>query len=183
MADGYAQVLSYELQTLIKKGEVKATQGEIAALNADGTATLNVGTVPCDLVVCATGFQKDYSYLPEDELKALGVEDDGLYLFRNTLPIDVPDLAFCGSEVATISNVTVHGLQAEWICDQVLESGNHNFTKSEMTASVEKHKAWARSWMPMTTSRASLVLLHQIHFYDQLLKASMEHDAHDDRSP
>lgn len=39
-----------------------------------------------------------------------------------------------------------------------------------MEAEVEAVKAWKRSWMPDTGARASLVLLHQTHFHDQLLK-------------
>lgn len=73
---GYAQVLTTDLQERIK--EVVATRGEIRRLNDDGTADLllrrpstspsgsssdggggDKHAVPCDLVVCATGFQKD----------------------------------------------------------------------------------------------------------------------------
>jgi hypothetical protein len=38
----------------------------------------------------------------------------------------------------------------------------------EMQASVAAHQAWARGWMPPTPSRASLALLHQVHYNDSL---------------
>ncbi len=41
----------------------------------------------------------------------LGVERDGLYLYRHMLPASVPDLAFVGSEVATISNIATYHVQ------------------------------------------------------------------------
>jgi len=34
---------------------------------------------------------------------------------------------------------------------------------------VEAVKAWKRTWMPDTPSRASLVLLYQCHFHNRLL--------------
>ena len=37
-------------------------------------------------------------------------------------------------------------------------------------ASIELTQAWKRKWMPETASRASLVLLHQTHYHDRLLK-------------
>jgi hypothetical protein len=42
---------------------------------------------------------------------ALGVCDDGLYLYRHVLPARVPRLAFVGSECASISNIVTYGLQ------------------------------------------------------------------------
>ena len=39
----------------------------------------------------------------------------------------------------------------------------------EQRAEIEATKAWKRQWMPRTPSRASLVLLHQTHYHDQLM--------------
>jgi len=175
---GFAQVLTTDLKDRISSGLVTATRGEIVKLNSTDpcTAELSDGrTVPCDLVVCATGFKKDYSVFPEDVLAALNVEADGLWLYRHTVPPRVADLAFCGSEVATISNIATYALQAEWICEMMLASGDGVGDESlpspeAMLTSVEEHKEWARSWMPDTPSRAALVLLHQVHFHDRLLK-------------
>jgi hypothetical protein len=47
--------------------------------------------------------------------KCLGLQKDGLYLYRNILPPKVPGLAFVGSEVSTFNNVLTSGLQAEWL--------------------------------------------------------------------
>ena len=47
------------------------------------------------------------------EKAALDVQEDGLYLYRHIFPPGVADLAFCGSEVATISNIVTHGIHAE----------------------------------------------------------------------
>jgi dimethylaniline monooxygenase (N-oxide forming) len=167
---GYAQVLTPKLKNLLAaKGSVHAVKGEIARLRSNEVELKDGSVLPCDLLVCATGFQKDYSMFPGNERENLGVEHDGLYLYKHTIPPDVPDLAFCGSEVATISNIVTFGLQAEWICG-VIEGQVQLPGAETMRAQVEEHRAWARAWMPSTPSRASLVLLHQIHFHDGLLK-------------
>jgi dimethylaniline monooxygenase (N-oxide forming) len=81
----------------------------------------------------------------------------------------VPDIAFVGSEVATISNVATHGLQAEWVA-RLLTGGVALPSDSDMAAGIAAHQAWARSWMPDTPARASLALLHQVHYHDSLLR-------------
>lgn len=43
---------------------------------------------------------------------------------------------------------------------------------------VSAVKAWKRAWMPETPSRASLVLLHQVHFADALLKVATTKHTH-----
>ena len=75
----------------------------------------------------------------------------------------------CSRALPTISNVITHGLQAEWLAR--LLAGLHALPPREaMARAVSEHAAWARSWMPATPSRASLVLLHQTHYHDALLR-------------
>jgi dimethylaniline monooxygenase (N-oxide forming) len=45
----------------------------------------------------------------------LGLQKDGLYLYRSILPPALPGLAFVGSEVSTLDNLLTAGLQAEWL--------------------------------------------------------------------
>lgn len=148
---------------------------------------------------------------------ALKIEADGLYLYRGIFPPSVPALAFCGAEVATISNIAcaprtlrprcslplsparawrvpsgsgasssrarvlqwarlftsqerarvrpahrrTHALHAEYIA-RVACAELALPSEAAMWEEVEKVKAWKRSWMPFTPSRASLVLLHQV---------------------
>lgn len=62
-----------------------------------------------------TGFDKDYSIFDDTTRQQLNVETDGLYLFRHTVPTKVDNLAFVGSEIATISNIGTYGIQAAWL--------------------------------------------------------------------
>lgn len=165
---GFAHVLDYQLRNLVGSGKIEWKLGAADALSEHG---LQVGeeTMNADVVIFGTGFMKDYSIFPADVQAKLGYADDGLYLWRHTIPPHVPRLAFVGSEVATISNIMTHSVQAAWLGK--LWSGEIAPVRTEdMDASVEELRQWKRQWMPATPGRSSLVLLHQIHFHDRLLK-------------
>jgi dimethylaniline monooxygenase (N-oxide forming) len=173
---GYAAVYSSDFKKAVASGRVALAHGAVERLEA-GTVVARLAdgsqkALPCDVLVCGTGYAKSYDYLPAAERAALDVQEDGLYLYRHTLPPAVADLAFVGAEVATISNNVTHGVQAEWLARHIVRAAGAAPlpAPAAMRESVETHKAWARSWMPNTPSRASLVLLHQIHFHDTLLR-------------
>eukprot|EP00285_Hemiselmis_virescens_P009723 CAMPEP_0173391798 /NCGR_PEP_ID=MMETSP1356-20130122/18592_1 /TAXON_ID=77927 ORGANISM="Hemiselmis virescens, Strain PCC157" /NCGR_SAMPLE_ID=MMETSP1356 /ASSEMBLY_ACC=CAM_ASM_000847 /LENGTH=870 /DNA_ID=CAMNT_0014349487 /DNA_START=72 /DNA_END=2685 /DNA_ORIENTATION=+ len=168
---GYAQVLDYEMRNKVKSGDVQWKMGAVEAFTKSGVTTGNgAEQIDCDVAIYGTGFAKDYSFFDDATRKRLNVEADGLYLFRHTVPTAVDNLAFVGSEVATISNIGTYAIQAAWVAKLWKGEMAAVGDKSEMEAEVEATKAWKRSWMPDTASRASLVLLHQTHFHDRLLK-------------
>ncbi len=153
----------------VAAGRIKALRGEIARLAPEGVELASGAALPCDVLICATGFGKSYRYLPPDAVAALDVQPDGLYLYRHVIPPAVADLAFVGSEVATISNIATHAIQAAWLT-AVLTGRVQLPAQAEMAAEVAGVRAWKRSWMPETASRAGLVLLHQVHYHDRLLQ-------------
>jgi len=121
------------------------------------------------VVVCGTGFSKDYSIFEESVREMLGREEDGLWLHRHILPTKVPNLAFIGSEVGTVSNITTHSIQAAWLGQAW--AGKMSLPSTEqMEKSLEAMKVWKRSWMPKSSVRSNQVLLHQISYHDSLLK-------------
>lgn len=172
---GYAHVTDLEYVRKRQAGELKAVRGEVARIQHGSSSREVVLTsgesIEADLIICATGFQKTYDYLPAATKAELRPEEDGLYLYRHMLPPAVRKLrlAFCGSEVASISNIMTHGLHAEYLC-RVMKNLLPLPTEEVMKEEVETMKAWKRHWMPQTGSRASLVLLHQTHYHDQLLR-------------
>jgi len=117
------------------------------------------------------GFKKSYEWMDSSITSKMKneMQNDGLWLYKKLVHPDVPRLAFVGSEVATISNIATHAIQAEWLA-RLLTGRFALPKKSIMKDEVEKQKTWARSWMSETPSRSSLVLLHQIHYHDSLFK-------------
>lgn len=170
---GYAQVQDGSFKELRDSGKVQVKQGEIQTFDVEGVKTKRNERIKADLVIFATGWTKDYSFFPSDVMKQLDMQNDGLYLYKRMLPPAVPGLAFVGSEAVTIFNCTCSGLQAEWLARTL--AGKSKLQKDDlnpeaMAAEVRAFQSFARSWMPPTSSRSALVLLHQLHYYDQLLK-------------
>jgi dimethylaniline monooxygenase (N-oxide forming) len=102
-------------------------------------------------------------------MERLNVQKDGLYLYRHILPPSVPGLAFIGSECATIFNCTNSGLQARLLSGDKAMKRTRCLGEKAMNDEAQTLQTFARSFMPETPSRSSLVLLHQLHYYDQLL--------------
>ncbi|KNC83865.1 hypothetical protein SARC_03890 [Sphaeroforma arctica JP610] len=180
---GYANVLDNEYSDLRKSGKIQVRNGEIVEYSDNPEAPLHLkdgSSLDADVVVFGTGFGRDFSFFNNTAVqKDLDIQDDGLYLYRGLLPPKVPNLAFIGN-TATASNIATYGLQAEWLArkmdgklvqtDAKTGVDLNNPPVDVMVKGVDSHKAWAREWMPKTASRASLVLLHQIHYHDLLLK-------------
>eukprot|EP00440_Ansanella_granifera_P072050 gb/GFBE01078189.1/.p1 GENE.gb/GFBE01078189.1/~~gb/GFBE01078189.1/.p1 ORF type:complete len:626 (+),score=157.37 gb/GFBE01078189.1/:1-1878(+) len=166
------QILNYEFRDMLASGKVKLILGSIDKFREDGTGVvLNDGTeLDCDLVVYGTGFKKSYDIFDSTFVQPkLDIQKDGLYLYRNILPPQVPDLAFIGCEVSTFNNILTHGLQALWLT-KVLTGELRLPKTSQMMRVMELEQAWKRSWMPPSSARASIWQLHMMKYHDNLLK-------------
>jgi cation diffusion facilitator CzcD-associated flavoprotein CzcO len=170
-----ALVLNSDLKDMRKAGKVAVQMGEIQEIDNDGTTIKlkDASKLQADLLVFSTGFTQDYSMFDPSTIRDLDLQEDGMYLYRYILPEKVPNLAFIG-HVAAISNISSYGLQAEWLARNLtgclISGGSESSTPETMHAEIEARKQWARSWMPKSDRRGMLVLLHQTHYHDQLLR-------------
>jgi len=131
------------------------------------------------VVVSATGFRKSYAMFDEKVQGKLDVQADGLWLYKNILPVNVKNLAFIGSEVSTFNNILSQHLQAQWLgclfrcsaADKKKEVSTSSMLPSSdlMKEYVEADRKWKRSWMAASSSRASLIQLHMIKYHDLLM--------------
>jgi hypothetical protein len=175
---GYAAVHDGSFKKLRNAGKVDVKLGVIESFTEKGVR-LKGEEIEADQVIFATGFGKDYLRLFEpDVVKLLAVQNDGINLYRRILPPSVQGLAFVGSEIATIFNCTASGLQAEWLARTLSgETKAVDLSEEAMAREACVLRDFARSWMPETSSRLALVLLHQLHYYDQLLEDMGENPA------
>merc|ERR1711933_111979 len=109
------QILSYEFRDMLHDGKVAAQKGAISRFTETGVVLADGSEMEADMGVFGTGFMKSYAYLDSSLRKQLNREQDGLYLYRNVFPTQVPDLCFVGSEVSTFNNILTQGLQALWL--------------------------------------------------------------------
>merc|ERR1712066_1119420 len=112
---------------------------------------------------------KSYAYLEPALRERLNRQRDGLYLYRNMFPTQVPDLCFVGSEVSTFNNILSQGLQALWL-RRVLTGQVALPSLDAMEKTIEAEQDWKRSWMPKKGDRAAILQLHKIAYHDQLCR-------------
>eukprot|EP00931_Biecheleriopsis_adriatica_P031435 TRINITY_DN18437_c0_g1_i1.p1 TRINITY_DN18437_c0_g1~~TRINITY_DN18437_c0_g1_i1.p1 ORF type:complete len:628 (+),score=139.60 TRINITY_DN18437_c0_g1_i1:87-1970(+) len=166
------QILNYEARDMIKSGKIKVVVGSIDKFTEDGKGVvLTDGTqLDCEMVIYGTGFKKSYDMFDSTFVQPkLGIHKDGLYLYRNIIPPEVPDLAFIGCEVSTFNNILTHGLQALWL-QKLLQGDIKLPSTGNMMKSIELEQAWKRSWMPPSSARASIWQLHMVKYHDNLVK-------------
>lgn len=83
-------------------------------------AELSDGTViPADIVVCATGFQQRVPFLTEEVQERLTDADGNFELYRQILPLDVPNLYFVGYGSSLFSPLSAEAA-ALWMVNHAL---------------------------------------------------------------
>jgi cation diffusion facilitator CzcD-associated flavoprotein CzcO len=151
----------------LRSGAIEPLQTEVAEYTADGI-TLEDGTHrEVDVVILATGWEADYGFIDQQVRQALEFADDGLYLYRQMLHPAVERLAFVGY-ASTIASTLTYNLQARWLAD-VLDGRLTLATKATMQADIAELRAWKRNSMPASRGRAARLLLHMLHYHDELL--------------
>ncbi|MEE8511433.1 MAG: FAD-dependent oxidoreductase [Acidiferrobacterales bacterium] len=157
-----------ELYRLIRQGRITAHRAEIAAFARDGITLQDGDTLAVDCVVFGTGWKSDYSFLPNEAHEALATDEDGFYLYRHMLHSDLPNLVFIG-RASTFLSVLTYCLQARWLAELI--AGRHAVPSREsMLAEIAQLKVWKRGWMPFSASRGARLLLHMLHYHDELLQ-------------
>ncbi|MEE8517155.1 MAG: NAD(P)-binding domain-containing protein [Alphaproteobacteria bacterium] len=157
-----------ELYRLIRQGKIDAHPNTTIAEYTPTGVTLDSGeTLDIDVMILATGWKTDFGFLAEDVRGRLGFEDDGFYLYRHMLSPGLGGLAFIG-RASTICSILTYSLQARWLGELI--KGSHRLPSAEaMSDEIEGIKAWKRSWMPPSEARSARLILHMLHYHDELL--------------
>ena len=164
---GHGLICHPEMFPLIHSNKIDTIKGSISKILPSGEIELKDGsTMKADEIVFATGFAREFDFLPK-ELMAKK-EEDGFYAYRQMIVPGVPTIAFLNCNVTTFSNITTPTIQAAWLGAYL--KGTISISEAEMKAQVEKEKAWRRKHLQHAgTSRAYLVQLHQLRYWDRLL--------------
>ncbi|MFF3223409.1 NAD(P)-binding domain-containing protein [Nocardia suismassiliense] len=88
--------------------EMRGGGGEVPAVQLS-----NGHLVPADIVVCATGFQQRVPFLTPYVQRRLTDEHGNFRLYRQILPLDVPNLTFAGYNSSVISTLNAE-VGAHW---------------------------------------------------------------------
>jgi dimethylaniline monooxygenase (N-oxide forming) len=156
-----------ELFRLIRGGSIRAWNVDIRQFTASEVVLDSGQKISADLVVLATGWKTDYAFLPDKLRAQLQLQADGLYLYRHMLHPAAPRLAFIGN-ASTISSVLTYSLQARWLGEVLvgrIPLPNHEGMRRE----IEALREWKRRWMPASPQRGARLILHMLHYHDELV--------------
>jgi dimethylaniline monooxygenase (N-oxide forming) len=157
-----------EFYRLIRRGAIQARRIGVRGFTPSEIVLDSGDKIPADLVVLATGWRTDYTFLPPPVRVRLQIEADGLYLYRHILHPELPRLAFIGN-ASTISNVLTYSLQARWLGD--LLAGKFGLPNpTAMHREINALRDWKRRWMPPSQQRGARLILHMLHYHDELVR-------------
>ncbi len=157
-----------EFYRLVRKGVIQPHRSGVSEFTPTGILLQNGEHVETDVVILATGWKTEYGFLPETVRSRLHFEEDGLYLYRQMVHPDVGHLAFIGY-ATTISSILTYNLQARWLAE-LIGGTFRSPSREEMLRDIEVMKTWKRRWMPFSRARGARLLLHMLHYHDQLLR-------------
>lgn len=169
--DGFAEgtmLPRADFYRLVRRGTIHAHRTHVEEYTPSGLRLGDGTTLEVDVVVLATGWLTGFDFLSDDVLGRLGVEDDGVYLYRHLLHPDVPGLVFVG-HASTVSDILTRSLQACWLGD--LLEGRFALPPVEaMRQEIQEMRSWKRKWMPFSPVRGARIMAHMQHYHDELLR-------------
>jgi len=157
-----------EFYRSLRKGVINPQKAEIAEYTWRGLTLKNGVHLNADIIIFATGWKSDYSFLPESLFKRFNFEKDGLYLYRQMLHPDVSNLVFVGL-ASTIISILTYNLQARWLCE-LIKGKNRLPAHEDMMQNIEEIKVWKRKRMPFSSGRSARLIFHMQHYHDELLR-------------
>lgn len=139
-------------------------------LEKDGVphAELSDGAVVrADVVVCGTGFRQEVPFLPDDVQRRLLDDRGNFALYRQILPVDVPDLTFAGYNSSFFSPLSAE-MSAVWIGSYL--AGHHSVPAPDtMRAIVRDRVAWMEDRTDGHSARGTNVVPFSMHNIDEVL--------------
>ncbi|MBM0278981.1 flavin-containing monooxygenase [Micromonospora tarensis] len=132
-----------------------------AARLADGTV------LAADLVICGTGFRQQVPFLADAVLARLQDEAGNFLLYRQILPIGVPQLTFAGYNSSFFSPLSAE-MAAVWTA-AYLRGGITLPTEERMRAEVRARLAWMTARTNGRHARGTNIIPFSMHNIDEVL--------------
>ena len=151
----------------VGNGKIKSHAGEITAFKDESIQLTGGESLDTDVVIYATGWRHDYSFLPSDLLDKI-YDQDGMHLYRHMIHPELSGFAFIGG-VQGINSATLYALQATWLA-QALTQKFALPGKQEQLAEIEALKTWNKGFVTERPNRSQILNLHQLPYIDDLMK-------------
>jgi dimethylaniline monooxygenase (N-oxide forming) len=146
---------------------------EITSMAA-GEVLLSSGkTLPADVIICGTGWSQSMpSFLPEHLTSTLLDENDDWVLYRHTLPIGIPRLAFAGFNSSLFCPLTAE-ISALWLAAHLESTAEAPLLSipapDEQERLAHEETAWMRQRTDGHHARATNIVPFSMSNIDEML--------------
>ena len=156
-----------EFYDALREGRVTARRASIASFTGARSIRLDTGEeIAADLVVCATGWRRNVSFL-DPELSREVHKDGSFRLYRHILPPGNPHLGFVGYASSTacplLSEISAHWLSQCFRGELALPD------ESEMEREIARVIRWARRTFP-ACAEGHFIGAYVAHYADALMR-------------
>ena len=157
---------------LVADGEITVARDTtiVRFLEKDGEpfAELTDGsTVPADLVICGTGFVQHVPFFDDATLRRLTDDKGNFMLYRQILPVEVPNLTFAGYNSSFFSPLSAE-MAALWIASYL--AGQHAVpTPEQRRAIITERLAWMQERTKGQHARGTNIIPFSMHNIDEVL--------------
>lgn len=153
---------------LARNDTIKLHRTTIEEYTPAGLRLTDGSSLNLDLIILATGWATDFSFIDNEVWRRLSAQDDGFYLYRHMCNPEAPGLVFVG-RASSISSILTYCLQAHWLAELI--NGNLKLPSVDaMRRNIEEMKAWKRAWIPFSPARSARLIAHSQHYHDELLR-------------
>jgi cation diffusion facilitator CzcD-associated flavoprotein CzcO len=152
----------------VEAGSLKVERDtEIVRMEAGKVHLANGKTLDADYVICGTGFHQRVPFLDESIMSRIHDDRGNFRLYRQLLPLDVPNLAFNGYNSSFFSQLNAE-MGAVWIAGNLagaIKLPSHD----EMLNHIDKRLAWMEKRTEHKHARGTNIIPFSVHNIDELL--------------
>jgi len=153
----------------VKKGTLTVERdASIVRMEPRRVHLSNGKTIPADIVICGTGFYQRVPFFDESLHREVTDEQGNFRLYRQILPLNVPNLAFNGYNSSFFSQLNAE-IGALWIA-AYLNNGLVLPPVSDMNRHIDTRLAWMEQRTEGKHARGTNIIPFSIHNVDELLE-------------
>jgi dimethylaniline monooxygenase (N-oxide forming) len=152
----------------IKNGKITPVKSEVKSFFEEGLVLDQGEKIKVDAVIYGTGFSQEIGFFQPEIKKSLLNEGGDYLLYRNILPIYVPNLAFVGYNTSFFCNLSSE-IAALWLAEYM--KGNINVPlKEDMLSQIHEHHQWRKKFRMNSWYNGTSVYPFNLTYVDWLLE-------------
>lgn len=152
----------------VRKGDIQVHRDTQIDYLEPGVAVLKNGErVEVDLIVAGTGFHQTIPFFAPSLLRRFTEENGDFRLYKNVLPVDVPNLAFVGYNSSLMCQLSCEA--GAMMVSEYLRGGIELPSAEAQNRYIDRRLAWNRSRTEGNYFRGTYVVPFSIHQIDEVL--------------